>query len=153
MTQAQHLVTEIQVAGRVFFEGNRWREAVLAYLNGIWADDSGVTYRPKIMLNNTVLRIHGEEYVGYYSSDPEKGDRPRVADKDVLVIPNPTQAEVENGLIRFVKNNQIRQLGICFPGKGQIVLTKGNKRSQLFVVTEGNFQSQDQFAHSLGYKV
>ena len=149
-----HAVESIQIAGDTVFEGSRWREAILAFLNGIWADDVAVTHRPKISLNNTVLRIgRGEKYVGYFVYAPDFGGRPTVADKDLLVVPDPTRAEVENGLIRFVRNGQIRQLGICFPGKGNIVLTKGRKRSELFVVTGGSFQSMTQYAHELGYKV
>jgi hypothetical protein len=146
-------VESIQVAGGEVFEGSRWREAILFYLNGIWSNDVAVTHRPKINFNKTVLRRDGERYIGYYSLDPDSGDRPPVADKDVFVIPEPTRAEIENGMIRFVKNNQIRQLGICFEGKGAIVLTKGHKRSELFVCTMGNFPSVTDAMRDKGYRV
>ena len=147
-------VASIQVAGGQVFKGSHWREAILFFLNGIWSDDAEVTHRPKISFNNTVLRRDGERYIGYYSLDPDSGERPHVADKDILVIPESTQAEIENGLIRFVKNNQIRQLGICFEGKGVIVLTKGQKhRGALFVCTMGSFPSQTDVMRDKGYKV
>jgi hypothetical protein len=157
-TTTGHAVERIQIAGGDVFYGDRWRDAILAYLNGIWAGDVAVTHRPKISFNNTVLRVGRDgKYVGYFVCEPDSGDRPFVADKDVLVVPDPTEAEVENALIRFVKNNQIRQLGIVFSTdqelRGNLVLTKGRKRSELFVATGGSFQSQEQYMRVIGYQV
>ena len=155
MTQTATLtecrVDSIQIAGGEMFDGSRWREAIIAYLYGIWAGNEVVTHRPKINFDYTTLRLDREKYVGYYSVFANASNRPRVADKDVLVVPD-TQAEVENGLIRFVKNNQIRQLAIVFSGKGALVLTKGGrKRSELFLTTEEGFQSRRQYERDHGF--
>jgi hypothetical protein len=148
-------VEVVQIArGGYSIKGSRWREAILAYLNGIWANDVVVYVvargHPRISFNSITLRLYGGKYIGYYLFTETSGVRPDMAYEDVFVVPDPTQAEVENGLIRFVKNNQIRQLAIVFPGKGNLILTKGRKRSELFVTTEGCFPSETEIMREHG---
>ncbi len=148
-------VRSIQIAGSRTFLGHLWRDAITIYLNGIWQGNEEISHRPKIVLNGIGLRLHGETYVGYLSSSEYlPTERPRVADKDLLVIPQPTQAEVENGLIRFVRNSQIRQLGICFPDSGGVIaFTKGLKPGNLFITAEGSIPTFDDLRRRAGYIV
>jgi hypothetical protein len=152
-TATGNLVKSIQIAGgNNVFEGNRWREAILFYLNGVWANDTAVMYRPKISFADTTLRLEGDHYYAYAVNGCNLGDRPYVADEDMLIVLDPTQGEVESGLIRFVKNSQVRQLAVVFPEKGHLVLTKGLKRSELFV-TAVNLQLMEEAIRDRGYKV
>lgn len=131
---------DLQVSGNKFFPEQRWREAILFYLNGIWSDNQIVTYRPKIMFGGVTLRLDFDagEYFAYGETPgvnlpmqflhlPEVESRRRAEQK--LFVRTPTQAEVEVALVRFVKDNRIKLLTIKFE-HGHINLWKMSKRSQ-----------------------
>jgi hypothetical protein len=128
------LVEEVEVSRRVCFEGNRWIEAILYYLNGIWKNDSVIAPHPELRFDNVTLRLADTNYFAYV--DGITPPRPRVQAKDLLAVPYSTQNDVEAGLVRFVKNNQIRQLAITFLGEGALYLTK-QRRAELIISVEG----------------
>ena len=47
----------IQVSGITWFPPERWREAILYYLFGLWSNKGCVAYRPKIRFGSVVLRL------------------------------------------------------------------------------------------------
>lgn len=136
---------EIQVSGLDCFPGNRWREAILYYLNGIWADRECVTYRPKIHFGNVpkvdswqevVLRL--DRSLGEYYAYGTSAERPpRECNREAILVVGCGQTEVEQGLIRFVKNNRIRQLWILLRGQEVICLFKTRERGFLGVSADG----------------
>ena len=140
-------VKEIAV-GKKSFPGELWEKAIRVYLDESHADD-GVVHPLLLMFNNNVI-LHlsgGEHYVGYYLAQSGAGIRIRVSAESQLTISDPTRAEVENGLGRFLRNKSIRQLIVVFPAKGSFVLTKAGKRDKpdLFVAMQGHFQSHVQY--------
>src|SRR5271163_489730 len=50
------LVGTIQISEGVVFEPWRWREAILAYLDGVWGKDFKKDYPPNLTLNYHWLR-------------------------------------------------------------------------------------------------
>jgi hypothetical protein len=124
----------IQVSGRTDFPESRWREAILFYLFGVWGNRDNVTYRPKIHFGDITLRLNrqsGEYYAYGHAEAPEPS--PSLRDSDELVsVSSGKQEEVEVALIRFVKNNRIKQLHLHFPELrgGFLVLWKKDKRSE-----------------------
>lgn len=125
------LIDDIQVSGSRCFEAKQWREAILYYLFGVWSDDKSVTYRPKISLGEATLRLVGDEYVVYGISTPDSEFAPNVTKS--LVVTSGKQNDVEVALIRFVKDNQIRQLGLSLGDHGSIILSKTPVRGELLV--------------------
>ena len=142
--RANGLVREIQVAGDLCFEGNRWREAFLYYLNGIWASDVVVTNRPKMTIGNITLRLVGGRYFIYRNDVVVLSSPPPVLNKDFDLVLVPDKNNVEIALVRFVKNNQIRQLGMNFGGYYSLFLTKGNRRGELIVTTMSQLPDMDE---------
>lgn len=135
-TEAGHRV--LQVSGGLCFEPHQWRKAILYYLNGVWSGNHNVMYRPKISLGNlpaegsvseVVLRLSPatKEYYAYGTS----AELPIVVGNFLVV--GCGQNEVEGGLIRFVRNDRIRNLSILFRDGGNVCLLKGRKRSDLHV--------------------
>ena len=100
----------IQISGLQEFPESRWREAILFYLFGIWANRQSVTYRPKINFGDITLRLDpsGGEYYEYGHAEVPQ-DVPPLGPDD-LVETSGRQADVEVALIRFVKNDRIKQL-------------------------------------------
>jgi len=137
------LVSDIQVSGNTAYEGSQWREAILAYLGGVWSGDVSVTNRQKLNFNNTTIRLGGDgKYYAYFVLEPDFGSIHVEFSKpaELLVVMDATENDVESGLIRFVRNNKIRQLALMFKGvspEGMILLTKGQKRSELHITTYG----------------
>lgn len=138
------LVSGIQVSGNTAYNGNQWREAILAYLGGVWSGDESVTSRQKLNFNNTTIRLgRNDKYYAYFVNEPDNADFPPMPSNaaELLTIMDANEYDVESGLIRFVRNNQIRQLALMFPGKvsseGMILLVKGQKRSELHIHTFG----------------
>lgn len=120
-------VQEIQVSGLLTFPGNRWRDAFLHYLFGIWADHSDVTYRPKIALGGISVRWNPEDPAKkYYVYGHRPFDRPACPDvpsENKLVVGR-TQDVFEGGLIRFVKNDRILLLELQLPLSASLLLWK-----------------------------
>ncbi|MBI4090659.1 MAG: hypothetical protein HY422_01395 [Candidatus Komeilibacteria bacterium] len=136
----------IQVSGNARFESFRWREAILYYLNGVWRNDLGVMYRPKIRFGNVMpgenkagafikrgitLRLDGHSYSGRYYAYGTSEQRVDAIDKTSLFV-ECRQADVEGGLIRFVKDEALDSLAISF-GRSGIRLTKSRRRGELAV--------------------
>lgn len=137
-------VEGLQVSGLHNFEGFRWREAILCYLNGVWAGRQDVIYRPKIhfsgssaphpLLAYMSLRLNlddGTYYAeGNFAAD---GRCPVFSLKESLLVTRNNRPEVEQGLIRFVRDNRIRFLGMSLEPRmlRMLCLWKSEKRSQL----------------------
>ncbi|MBI2594641.1 MAG: hypothetical protein HYW38_00010, partial [Candidatus Colwellbacteria bacterium] len=66
---------DIQVSGSPSqeFPEARWREAILFYLFGVWADRQSVTYRPKISFGDITLRLDLAEGEYYAYGTPTEG--------------------------------------------------------------------------------
>ncbi len=117
---------EIQVAGDWCFPENRWREAILYFLFGMWAEK--IT-RPKIMFGCVTLRLDptGRKYFAYGASD-EKVPEAILPDHRLLVADD--RGEVELGLVQFVKNERIRRLTIMLYDGGKLDLWKTQRRGE-----------------------
>ncbi|QQG46101.1 MAG: hypothetical protein HYY55_04025 [Candidatus Niyogibacteria bacterium] len=127
----------IQVSGLSSqeFPESRWREAILFFLFGIWSDRQSVVHRPKINFGDFTLRLdyyNGEYYAYGYAEVPQE---PPALGPDDLVETSGRQADVEVALIRFVKNDRIRQLRLCVVcdqkvRHAQLVLWKKARRGE-----------------------
>lgn len=120
----------LQVSGLKTFEENRWREAILYYLFGMWGDKDNVTYRPKIRFGSMSLSLNTitNRYYAYGRSlnwevPPFKGD-------EILIIGGCDQNEVDIGLARFVKNDRIRIIVIPFGNDQFLRLWKTDRRGE-----------------------
>lgn len=128
-------VKEIQVSGLQCFPGNRWREAFLHYLFGVWGDHGNVTYRPKIVLDGLGIRWDGEtvdgKYYVYGNRPSDDSACPEVPSERKLVVSR-WQTTFEQGLIRFVKNDRILMLELQLPNDSFVRLWK-NPRERGFL--------------------
>ncbi|MSR84903.1 hypothetical protein EXS71_00450 [Candidatus Uhrbacteria bacterium] len=144
MTQATATVVEafeaeFQVSGLQCFPERRWRECFLHYLFGIWGGKSNVTYRPKIAFGNGGLRLDpgAREYWVYGTTvganpPPHLGTEiPEGHDDPPEIIVGCQQVEVEQALIRFVKNDRIQQLTITGCNGKELRFWKMSERSRL----------------------
>ncbi len=129
---------DIQVSGLTCFPRERWREAILYYLFGVWADKEHVIYRPKIAFGLVTLRLDTKAG-GYYAygQPEEKLPHPLPFRKEEKLVVRFEQAAVEVGLIRFVKNDRIKLLTIVLPNFGQLALWKKERRGQYGVTALG----------------
>ena len=121
---------DIQVSGFECFEENRWREAILSYLFGVWGNLKGVMYRPKMMFGGITLRLH-QSAGEYYAYGPKTHEDPPAVRRleEHLVLKTWEQPEVEVALARFVKDNGLRQLTLPFR-HGELRLWKKSQRGQ-----------------------
>lgn len=120
---------EIQVNGMTCFPQNRWREGILYYLFGIWSDKVEVTYRPKIHFGFACLRLSpGERQYYAYGKCPDT-EKPSFPEEGVLTV-SWEQTEVEQGLIRFVKNEAIKMLVVTLKNHRQFCLWKKERRGE-----------------------
>jgi len=110
----------LQISGNRTFEENRWREAILFYLFGIWSGKEDVTYRPKIHFGMMCLRLDPDtgQYFAYGAS-PD-WEIPQDLGGELLITDGCGKYEVEVSLARFVKNDRVRMLVISF-GDGQFL--------------------------------
>ncbi len=133
----------MQVSGLNNFEESRWRECFLYYLFGIWGNQKRVTYRPKVnfctgtgpsigMFELRLDRASGE----YFACGSCAVQEPPTFYGDQVLIVSYKQAEVEQALVRFVKNNSIKMLIISLR-KGVVHLWKKPQRSCLGVLATG----------------
>ncbi|MEM9336537.1 MAG: hypothetical protein AAGA35_01625 [Patescibacteria group bacterium] len=122
---------DLQISELKTFPENRWREAILHYLFGIWADKESVTYRPKIHFGTMCLRLNqaSREYFAYGSS-PNWEVHQSFRGEEILITEGCGQDEVEGALIRFVKNDRIRILAITLGNDQFLRLWKTDKRSE-----------------------
>lgn len=112
---------DIQVSGYTNFPESRWREAILFYLFGMWGNRERVTYRPKISFGDITLRLGDGEYYAYGHAQVPENIPP--LDSDDLVETSGKQTEVEVALIRFVKDERIKQLRLRLPSVSDDVAT------------------------------
>ena len=130
---AEEVDHEIQISGYTNFPESRWREAILFYLFGMWGNRERVTYRPKICFGDVTLRLDRQdrEYYAYGHAQVPK-DVPPLLGTD-LVEPSGKQTEVEVALIRFVKDESIKQLRLRLPSVSLVatlVLWKKARRGE-----------------------
>jgi len=83
-------VKEIQVAGAECFPENRWREALLSYLFGVWSDGR-VMGRPKISFGPVTLRLDASGVEAMRRDLEGKGFK--VHDNERIEIPKPIEPE------------------------------------------------------------
>lgn len=121
----------LQVSGLETFTQNRWREAILYYLFGVWGNLDKVMYRPKIYMGGLALRLdpRAESYYAYGKGCSRERDIP-VVKPEARLIASHSQFEVEGALIRFVKNNAIRVLEIQLESGGRVWIWKTSRRGE-----------------------
>lgn len=139
MMDKQRKLGGLQVSGLTNFSEERWREAILHFLFGVWGNKYEVMYRPKICFGQLTLRLDPDdrEYFAYgLSRDDELPDFPS-KDRDSEFVVGCSQTEVEQGLIRFVKNDQIKKLTIALRNHGTLVLWKKERRGQYGCFAQG----------------
>lgn len=133
-------VTSIRILENRNFIGSDWREAILTFLNGVWSDHIVINHPAEICFNNIRLQLgQNNEYYVYFLVERDGTNFNATApyNRDAMyIVSYPSANDVEAGLIRFVRNNKIRQLVIGFPGVGRVTLTKDQKRGSLFVSAE-----------------
>lgn len=120
---------EIQVSGQRCFPMNEWRNAIEHYLFGVWGNKDEVMFRSKINFGGVSLRLDqscGEYYAIGQSPD---ADLLPFSTNGVLSV-GCWQLEVEQGLIRFAKNEEIRMLVITFRNHGVLKLWKTDRRGE-----------------------
>ena len=126
----------LQVSGNRSFEESRWRECFLYYLNGVWSGDQRVMYRPKISFGGGLeLRLDADSEEYYATSSTEARELPGSTRGTPLVVGR-TQAEVDQALVRFVKDDRL-QFVVIVLGEGQLFLWKLPQRSRLGIATKG----------------
>lgn len=136
----REVAREIQISGQTNFAANRWREAILYYLFGVWGDKSEVMYRPKIHLGPITLRLNPSAETYYAHAVPllpEDELNLSLFSSEEMISVGPRQTEVETGLIRFVKNGRIKLITIHLDNGGLLRLWKGNRRGDLFLQSWG----------------
>ena len=140
-----NLVLSISFPGSDTYDGSEWREAILAFLNKVWSGDKLLTLpnQQRIAINKTTIQLgrvfqrYGDrEYFAYYVSEPDDTPLPHtlLSDQSAYKIRGCEQNVIEIGLVRFVRDNKMRELWLQFR-TGMIVLTKGQARSELFIST------------------
>jgi len=120
----------IQVAGLTYYPENRWREAILAFLFSVWSGDTYVLGRPKIHFGQLTLRLDRDEkryFVYGKGSDLVVTEGIKTLDEDARLCIGDSQATVETGLIRLVKDNRIKALQICSCGHSIALWKKGRR--------------------------
>lgn len=131
---------ELQVCGSTTYRENRWREAVLEYLFGIWSGDAYTLSRPKIRFGSFTLRLHQKGfYYGYGVSPDAIGPEYAAMTNENTIRTSNSHSEVEQALVRFVKNNRIRFLHIGFAplGQGYLFLWKKAGRGEIGCLADG----------------
>jgi hypothetical protein len=112
------------------FPAYRWKEAILALLNGIWSGRREILALPKISLGNfpeatsqdcvELLLYEGQYYAAGTSSEEVPGHWKHAE----LLYCSPSQYDVESTLIRFVKNETIKAIRIDSASGGNVWLWK-----------------------------
>ncbi|MEK7461882.1 MAG: hypothetical protein AAB586_02310 [Patescibacteria group bacterium] len=106
---------DIQVSGLQGYPESRWREAILSYLFGVWSNKPSVIYRPKISFGGITLRLDLTNWEYYAYGHAEIPQEAPPLGPDDLVETLGKQVAVEVALMRFVKDNRIKQLRLCLP--------------------------------------
>ena len=144
----------IQVASWKPFTEDKWREAILFYLNGIWGDKPNVIANPIIQFCDVTLRLlKGVRYVAYTAQDDATqqdkeeldrmgylgfDDRYAIWAKTIpqeFTVPECIEAgdfplDVHNALIRFVRSPKVRLVTVAFDGAGRFSMWKTKNRGE-----------------------
>lgn len=127
-------VTRISVGERVF-TGVDWRKGLLHYLHEIWKGEDATALPLKLDEVTLVLinipHVERRYFVyGQVASEQRRGHSFR---KSVTqLVAGCEEYDLPEGLIRFVKNDQLKRLGLFF-GMTDLYLTKGPRRGQLMM--------------------
>ncbi len=135
--EVRHLVPVCrfhQVSGNRNFNGSEWRGAILYYLFGLASNDRKVTYRPKIDFAGVTLALDMEtkRYYAYGQSTIEEPAFSSNPD-ETYTLATASDAYVEQALLRFVKNDTVRDLVIYLGDDRYLRLSKGQRRSELYI--------------------
>lgn len=135
---------DIQVSGLSCYPEERWREAILHFLFGVWGNKDQVMYRPKISFGGIVLRLNTSncEYYAYKQASVSQEEPPPCSSCD-LVEHSGRQADIEVALIRFVKDNRIKQLRLWLRSGQEIIFWKKDKRGEYGCCTSLPLPSQE----------
>ncbi len=122
---------ELQVgaSGRIFPE-ERWREAILYYLFGVWSGDESVTGRPKIIFGEVTLRLDPQRCEHFVYGKGSDYDFATATGPGEHLVVDPAQKDVELGLVRFVKDDRIKKLSIAWSTTVRLSLYKTKRRGQ-----------------------
>lgn len=146
-THPENFSTEIQVFGLNVFPENRWRNAILHFLFGMWSETEAAMTRPKISFKGFTLRFDSElnRFVAYKNAGHvedttletflgETGNAELMETEHVLELQAPSWQEAEIALMRFVKCSRIRVLAIGVQNEGEVFFAKHpDTRSTLFL--------------------
>ena len=138
------------------FEGWKWREAVLFYLNGVWSKHPDVMTRSEFCYPQidfwkdaayVCLRLHPSTST-YSGEGLGLSVLPKLTDflsSEILAVESNGRAEVEQALIRFLRDRSIRYVMLRVPSnnaqfRGSIHLwkEKGNGRAEQLCVASTN---------------
>ncbi len=126
------LVEAIRTPQYVFKPG-KWRAAILHFLFEVWSGND--EFKHSITIDSAVLTLDPTTHQYMLQSVSLVTHNPTLteatADNSLAVSNN--QLDVQDGLVRFVKNTKIKTLLIRFPGNGILILEKARKYSALFM--------------------
>jgi hypothetical protein len=121
-------VEDLQVNSDIF-PANRWREGMIEFLMRIWSGDS--PRNPHIRIRDIVLR-RDEETSRFKIEGPRQVVSGVEGFTNSMMFINDETFAIEAGLIRFVKNDSIRCLGIHFENEKRVLwFWKGHRRGEL----------------------
>ena len=130
----------VEVAGRIFQESH-WREAILYFLHGMWSANPEVTNKSSITFAGVTMRLDvgTKKYWCFVrpmmsTSLDSESSNPQIElhDGDTLEVRDDYN-DVEMGMMRFVKNDDIGCLTIRFYYNGSessLSLHKTSKRGE-----------------------
>ncbi len=143
------------------FTDSNWREAILFFLFSRWSSNKIFEKCPEISFNGLTIRLEGknEQTLRYLDAqycikNPKKNEVevPNIFPcKNVLWLEHPNAAEVEVGLARFVKDEQIRVFSIH-----TLEESKGNYTSGCITLWKGEARGECEWSglnamHKLGH--
>lgn len=121
------------VFGEKYFPEENWRDAINCFLTGMWGGKRKLEAqrRPELRFGSVVLQS-GSPYglKGYVAWGLNRGETaPQFPSwLQTLTVRGDDCNEVELGLARFVRNDDIRKLIIDFGGHGDVQIWKKDRR-------------------------
>ena len=112
------------------YEGSNWRKAFTFYLDGVWSQNNR-SVEGVIFIDNMVLQLHHGEYQYRHPSGIAVHPRPQWENRSQIHAVMVSRDQLELGLVKFIRNNQIRMLVLMF-GVDQLTLWKSPERTELF---------------------
>ena len=103
----------IQVSGTYDFAEKELKKALIFFLQGLWQNEPEIISRAKIILGTVTLRLDwdSQEYFAYGNSHEVLPDPLPFLENERLAV-GPQKNEVEQGLLRFAEEDQIKQITI-----------------------------------------